>query len=310
MELVRGAHNLKARHRDCVASVGNFDGVHLGHQKVLAKLASAAKALGVPTTVIVFEPQPAEYFAVGDPPPRLTRFREKFKLLDSFGIDQMIMINFSDELAALSADEFVEDIFVKRLAVRKLIVGDDFRMGRNRGGDYQRLCELGERHGFSVERTESHIIEGTRVGSTAIRGLIRDGDFAAAARMLGRPYTISGRVVRGHQRGRAYGFPTANLNMDRTRPPLNGIYATEVRGLSDRPIPSVSYVGSRPVVDDPTYVLEVHLFDYDQDCYGRHIEVEFHHKVRDDMDFDSFDDLRDQIERDCASARQILAATA
>jgi riboflavin kinase / FMN adenylyltransferase len=308
MELIRGVHNIKPRHRGCVASVGNFDGLHLGHQAVLNQLLDAASSRQLPSMAIIFEPQPAEYFHPAGQPPRLCALREKLILLHGFGIDRVCVVRFDEHFAAQAAEEFATNTLVNGLGIRELIIGDDFKFGSARGGDFFALREFGERYGFSVRRTPSHILNGERVSSTAVRQKLIDGDVGGAEAMLGRRYFIAGRVVHGQHRGRGMGFPTVNLNLNRRRAPLNGIFASYVLGLDEAPLPSVTYVGSRPVIDDPTYVLETHIFDFDADCYGRHLRVEFVAKLRDDLPFESFEKLRRQIAIDCEAAREVLQA--
>ena len=306
MELIRGVHNIHPRHFGCVASVGNFDGVHLGHQAVLRQLLDASERHGVPATVMIFEPQPAEYFHASAQPPRLSSLREKLALLRDFGVERVCVVRFNESFAAQSAEEFATSTLVEGLGIRELIIGDDFKFGSARGGDFFALQEFGKIYGFSVRRTHSHIIDGQRVSSTAIREKLIEGDFDAAASYLGRRYFIAGRVVHGQHRGRSIGFPTLNLKLNRRRAPLEGIYAAHVRGLRDTPMPAVAYVGTRPIIEDPTYVLEAHVFDYDEQCYGAHVAVEFIEKIRDDLPFVSFEKLRLQIVEDCAAARKIL----
>jgi len=306
MELIRGVHNIRPRHHGCVASVGNFDGLHLGHQAVLEQLHDAASKHGVASTAIIFEPQPAEYFHAAAQPPRLTALREKIMLLGEFGIDRVCVMRFNERFAAQTAEEFATTTLVDGLGIRELIIGDDFKFGSARGGDFFALQEFGKTYGFEVSRTHSHIIDGERVSSTAVREKLIEGDFEAATAFLGRRYFIAGRVVHGQHRGRSIGFPTINIKLNRLRAPLEGIYAAYVRGLRAEPMPAVAYVGSRPIIEDPTYVLETHLFDYDDDCYGAHVAVEFVEKVRDDFPFVSFEKLRLQIIEDCAAARARL----
>jgi riboflavin kinase/FMN adenylyltransferase len=308
MELIRGEHNLRPRHRGCVATIGNFDGVHVGHQAVLSKLIRCARERGLPSTVIVFEPQPAEYFAGDAAPARLTRLREKVMLLAELGIDRLLILRFDAVLAALSADEFVRRILIDGLGVQSLTIGDDFKFGKRRGGDFSVLQRFAQRYGFVLDRADSLRMEGERVSSTLIRAKLLAGDMRDVERMLGRRYFIAGRIVHGHKRGREIGFPTANLDLHRIKSPLAGIYAVSVRGLAEKPLVGVAYLGSRPIIDDPRFVLEVHLFDFDTECYGRHIEVDFAAKVRDDMVFSSFDALSAQIAKDCAAARVMIAA--
>lgn len=309
MELIRGAQNIKPRHHGCVASVGNFDGLHLGHQAVLRQLLAAAVKHKLPSTAIIFEPQPAEYFHPDGQPPRLTALREKLMLLRHFGVDRVCILRFDEYFAAQTAEEFATSTLVDGFGIRELIIGDDFKFGSARGGDFFALQEFGKRYGFSVSRTHSHILNGERVSSTAVREKLLAGDFAGAEAYLGRRYFIAGRVVHGQHQGRSIGFPTINLNLNRRRAPLNGIYASYVRGLGEEPLPSVTYVGSRPIIEDQTFVLETHIFDFDEDCYGRHLKVEFVDKVRDDLPFESFDELREQIVIDCAAARSMLGLT-
>lgn len=306
MELIRGAHNIKSHHHGCVASVGNFDGLHLGHQAVLRKLLDAAASHHLPSTAIIFEPQPAEYFHPAGQPPRLCALRDKLLLLQRFGVDRVCVLRFDEHFAAQTAEEFATNILVNGLGIRELIIGDDFKFGSARGGDYFALVEFGKRYGFDVRRTHSHILNGERVSSTSVREKLINGDFAGAEASLGRRYAISGRVIQGQHQGRSIGFPTLNLNLNRHRAVLNGIYASYVYGLSEMPLPSVSYVGSRPIIKDPTYVLETHIFDFDEDCYGRYVTIEFVEKVRDDLPFESFEKLREQIVIDCAATRKVF----
>ncbi len=310
MELIRGAHNIKPHHHGSVASVGNFDGVHLGHQAVLRQLIDAAAKHQLPSLVIIFEPQPAEYFRPEGQTPRLSALREKLILLQRFGIDRACVLRFDEYLAAQTAEEFATNTLVKGFGIRELIVGDDFKFGRARSGDFFALQGFGKQYGFAVRRTHSLVLEGERVSSTAVRRKLLEGDFAGAEAFLGRRYFIAGRVVHGQHRGRSIGFPTVNLNLNRYRAPLNGIYASYVLGIEQAPLPSVTYVGSRPIIEDPTYVLESHIFDFDEDCYGRHLVVEFVEKVRDDLPFESFEKLRRQIVVDCEAGRKVLGLEA
>jgi len=306
MELIRGVRNIQPRHHGTVASVGNFDGMHLGHQAVLRQLLDSSARYRLPSTAIIFEPQPAEYFHTEGQPPRLTALREKLMLFRRFGVDRVCVMRFNEHFAAQTAEQFAIATLVDGFGTRELVIGDDFKFGSARGGDFFALQSFGERYGFTVLRTQSHILNGERVSSTAVRQKLIDGNFGGAETYLGRRYFIAGRVVHGQHRGRSIGFPTVNLKLNRGRAPLNGIYASYVRGLDERLLPAVSYVGSRPVIEDPTYVLETHIFDFDEDCYGRHLTVEFVEKVRGDLPFESFEALRRQIVEDCAAARKIL----
>jgi riboflavin kinase / FMN adenylyltransferase len=307
MELIRGVHNLKPHHRGSVATVGNFDGVHRGHCAVLDQLKSAAVALDMPTAVIIFEPQASEYFSESEPPPRLSCLREKLMLLEAEGVDYAMVLRFNDALAAMTAGSFVKDVLVDGLGIKQLIIGDDFKFGSARGGDFFALQEFGRQYDFEVRRTLSFLDENLRVSSTEIRQKLLEGDFTNAEKLLGRRYFVAGRVVRGQARAREMGYPTANLKLSRRRSPLEGIYATYVHGVAPKPLPSVTYVGSRPIIEDPTYVIEAHIFDFDRDIYGAAIKVEFIGKVRDDYPYESFDKLIAQMKIDCEHAKEILA---
>ncbi len=308
MELIRGAHNLRPHHRGCVATIGNFDGVHLGHQMVLDHLNACARRAGVPATVIVFEPQPSEFFRPERAPARLSRLREKALLLKRCAIDRLVVMRFDAELAAESGEAFVDRILVRGLGVRYLVVGDDFKFGKQRNADFSILQNLAVRYGFEVDRTSALLSSGERVSSTAVRALLASGDLDDATQMLGRRYFIAGRVVHGKHNGRTIGFPTANVDLHRAHTALEGIFVVTVRGLGEYALDGVGYVGSRPIIADPKFVLETHIFDYDEDCYGRYIEVDFIAKLRSDVAFESFEALREQIALDCEHARLAHAA--
>jgi len=303
MELIRGQHNLRPHHRGCVATIGNFDGVHLGHQSVLGQLSEKAAELCLPTTVITFEPYPQEYFAAGNAPPRLTRLREKIKALTRYSVDRVLCLRFNPQLAAMPAMEFIEDLLINGLGVRYLVVGDDFRFGHNRQGDFSLLEDMGRKHDFQVVNIHTFKIDNERVSSTRVREALLRGDLASAEKMLGRPYRMCGRVAHGDKRGRSIGFPTANLHLHRQTTPVLGVYAVEMFGLDHEPVQGVANVGTRPTVDGTRTLLEIHLFDFDEDIYGRYVHVEFKHKLRDEVRFDSFDELKQQIDKDVINAR-------
>jgi riboflavin kinase/FMN adenylyltransferase len=307
MELIRGLHNLKPRHHGCVATIGNFDGVHLGHQAVIGQLAVKSGDIGVPTTVITFEPQPREYFTHGHTPARLTRLREKLQALRRYAVDRVLVLRFDARLADMEAEEFIDRILIAGLGVRYLVVGDDFRFGHRRAGDFAMLQRAGDAHGFQVVNLHTFSIDGERVSSTRIRDALADGDLAAAEKLLGRPYRMSGRVARGDQRGRTIGFPTANLHLHRKKVPLSGVFAVELFGLEREPVQGVANVGTRPTVDGTRTLLEVHLFDFDRDIYGSYVDVDFLHGIRDEVRFESFDALKAQIARDVEAARRYFA---
>lgn len=307
MELIRGLHNLGPSHRGNVATIGNFDGVHLGHQAVFRHLLEKGRELGLPATVITFEPQPQEFFSPRAAPARLTRFREKLQAIRDSGVDRVMLLEFNARLAALSAKGFIQRLLVDGLGVRYLFVGDDFRFGHARAGDIELLRREGKARGFAVDNMGTFAVEERRVSSTRIREALRDGDLATAERLLGRPYRICGRVGHGDERGRSIGFPTANLDLHRRFSPLRGVFAVRVYGLPERTLPGVANIGIRPTITwDERYLLEVHLFDFGRAIYGAHLEVELVAKLRDERRFASFEELRRQIQRDAAEARRRL----
>jgi riboflavin kinase/FMN adenylyltransferase len=307
MQLIRGEYNLRPEHRCCVASIGNFDGVHLGHQAVFSALQERSKALGVPTTVIIFEPQPMEYFHVARTPARLTRLREKLAAIERCGIDRVLLLEFGPRLASMEAGEFIENVLVNGLALRHLFVGDDFRFGKDRGGDFSLLQQAGKRHDFQVEDMNTISHKEARISSTRIRQALAQGDFASAKSCLGRPYQICGRVAHGNERGRTIGFPTLNINLHRRVSPLQGVFAVKVNGLEKQALPGVANVGSRPTLDgESQQLLEVHVFDFERQVYGEHVAVEFVERLRDEKKFDSFADLQRQIQLDASRARALF----
>jgi riboflavin kinase/FMN adenylyltransferase len=304
MRLIRGLHNLREHHCGSALTIGNFDGLHRGHQAVLRQLRRRADEQGLVTTAMTFEPTAQEYFSPASAPARLQRLRDKLTLLRTLDVDQVMCLRFNRHLADLSATEFVERILVQGLEVRYLVVGDDFRFGKGREGDIAFLQAAGRRNGFEVVSTRTFLHGDDRVSSTRIREMLADGNLDAAAKMLGRPYRICGRVSPGQQRGRTIGFHTANIRLHRLVSPVRGVFAVQVFGLGEQPVKGVANVGTRPTVDGSYFVLEVHLFDFDQDIYGRHLDVEFCKKLRDEQKFESFDALRAQIEIDVRQARR------
>ncbi|WP_421682476.1 bifunctional riboflavin kinase/FAD synthetase [Stutzerimonas urumqiensis] len=303
MQLVRGLHNLGPRLGGCVATIGNFDGVHRGHQAILARLRERAAELGLPSCVVIFEPQPREFFSPDQAPPRLTRLREKLELLASFGVDRVLCLAFNRRLRELSAAEFVGTVLVDGLGIRHLEVGDDFRFGCDRAGDFAFLQRAGAAEGFSVEAAKTIEVSGERVSSSRIREVLAAGDLATAERLLGRPYSICGRVLHGQKLGRQLQAPTANIQLKRRRPPLAGVYAVSVE-VDGRPRQGVANIGMRPTVkSDGQAHLEAHLLDFCADLYGRRLRVVFRHKLRDERRFDSLAELKAAIEADVAAAR-------
>jgi riboflavin kinase/FMN adenylyltransferase len=287
-----------------VLTIGNFDGVHHGHRALLARLTAKARELGLPATVLSFEPHPRELFAPDQAPARLTRLREKLELLAECGVDRVHICRFNKALASLTADEFIERILIAGLGVRHLLIGDDFRFGKARGGDFSLLQAVGSERGFGVEAMHTVDLAGERISSSAIRSALLEGDLEHAARLLGRPYVISGRVGHGDKIGRTLGFPTANIQLKRKRLPLTGVFAVTVSGLGEQPLPGAASIGVRPTLADGLKpVLEVHLLDFDRSIYGAHVTVNFLHKLRNEEKYASLDALKAQIVRDVAAVR-------
>jgi riboflavin kinase/FMN adenylyltransferase len=305
MELIRGLHNLRPRHRGCVATIGAFDGVHHGHRKVLSQLIEKGRELGLPTVVVVFEPLPREYFAPNKAPARLMSFREKFQAFRELGIDRVLRIRFTPTFREMGANEFIKQVFVDGLGVSYLVVGDDLRFGRNRGGDFQVLKLAGEQYGYDVEDTSTLLVGDDRVSSTRIRKALEEADFSQAETLLGGPYSISGRVIVGNQLGRQLNVPTANLQLRRIRSVLSGVYAVEIEGATEGSKYGVANVGTRPTVGDLTEaILEVHIFDFNEDIYGKKIKVIFRRKIRDEKKFSSMDELKENIFSDINYGRE------
>ncbi len=288
-------------------TIGNFDGVHLGHQAMLARLTARAAAVGGLPTVLTFEPHPREVFTPDAAPTRLTSLREKLEILRGLGVAHVHVCRFTRAFAALAAEEFVERILVEGLRARYVLVGDDFRFGARRAGDFRLLEDLGGKYGYLAESLHTVEAAGQRASSTAVREALAAGDMATAAQLLGRPYSISGRVVGGDKLGRQIGYPTANIQLKHNRPPLTGIFAVRVQGLEQPDWPGVASLGTRPTVHangKPT--LEVHLFNFDRSIYRAHLRVEFLHKLRDEAKFSSLEALIAQIDRDARQARELL----
>jgi riboflavin kinase/FMN adenylyltransferase len=290
-----------------VVTIGTFDGVHMGHQRILRRVLDEARARSLPAVAFSFEPTPGEFFSRGVPPARLTRFREKFEALEEFGLDWLCCPPFNAYMEGLDADEFIERLLVGSLGVRYLVVGDDFRFAKNRRGTIEDLRAGGERFGFSVEQVPSVLEDGHRVSSTRIRGMLADGEVGRAKELLGRYYRMTGRVVDGQKLGKKLGFPTANLNLSRAASPVAGIFAVRVGGLDSGLLNGVASVGTRPTVDGIEPVLEVHIFDFDQDIYGAYIQVEFVAKLREEVRFPDLESMTAQMHVDAAQACDILA---
>jgi riboflavin kinase / FMN adenylyltransferase len=302
MEIVRGLHNIRPTHRGCVATIGNFDGVHHGHQLLLAHLNAKRDELGAPSVLITFEPLPREFFSGENKPGRLTRFREKVTLLNRTGIDRMICLPFNEQVSRITASSVIEDFLVGQLGVHYVVVGDDFRFGRGREGDYTMLKRGGDRLGFEVSHIGTLTFDHERVSSTRIREALAAGDIKRAEKLLGHNYFIMGHVIYGRQLGRELGVPTANIALHHYRAPLEGVFAVQVTGL-DRSYEGVANIGVRPTIDGTEPLLEVHLFDFAGNIYGHVLSVAFKHKIRAERRFDSLDELKAQIARDIVEAR-------
>ncbi len=306
MELIRGLHNIRPHHKGCVATIGAFDGVHRGHQAVLAQLKAKAKELGLPSLVITLEPLPREYFAPKAAPARLMSFREKIVAIGEQGVDRVLGVRFDQELSEVPAESFIEDIFHHQLGMKFMIVGDDLRFGHERRGDFNLLQKMGDQLGFGVEATHTLAVDGERASSTRIRKTLEAGNFALAEQLLGRPYSITGKVVYGQQLGRTINVPTANLQLHRIKSPMAGVYAVEgkLKG-SDEVLKGVANVGTRPTVGDSLKaILEVHWLNFSDNIYGQTLSVTFRQKIRDEKKFDSFDLLKDAIYQDIETAKE------
>ncbi len=290
-----------------VLTIGNFDGVHLGHRALLGELMAKARELALPATVLTFEPHPRELFAPDQAPARLASMRDKLELLAECGVDRVHVCRFDRKLASLTAEQFIEQILVRGLSVRHLIIGDDFRFGKARAGDFALLQKAGREHRFVVEAMRTVDFDGLRVSSSAVREALAAGDIERAERLLGRPFVIAGRVMDGRKIGRTIGFPTANIQVRRKRLPLSGVFAVTVSGIDSGPLPGAANIGVRPTVAEGLKpVLEVHLLDFDRDIYGLHVDVNFLHKLRNEAKFESLDALKVQMALDCERARAAL----
>ncbi|BFM10413.1 bifunctional riboflavin kinase/FAD synthetase [Simiduia litorea] len=306
---VHGLHNLRDSHRGSVLTIGSFDGVHLGHQKMLKQLRDKAQALGVHSTAMTFEPQPHEYFSGERAPARLMRLRDKVTALFEQGVDQVFCLPFNAQLRHLTAAQFVQQVLVNGLAVKYLVVGDDFRFGCDRAGDFNFLLAAGAQFDFGVCNTKTFSLDDTRVSSTRIREVLEQADFAQAEQLLGRPYSMTGKVVRGQQLGRTIGVPTANVHLHRYRSPLNGVFTVRVV-VDGVCFQGVANVGVRPtVLDGAKPILEVHLFNFAEDIYGKNIQVIFCSKLREEQKFASIDALAAQLQSDIEAGKTYFSKT-
>jgi riboflavin kinase/FMN adenylyltransferase len=307
MKVFRGLPNDRAR-APCALTIGNFDGVHRGHQALLGHVRAAASDMGLEAAVMTFEPHPREFFAqrsgdLSKAPTRIANLRDKLQSLSNNGIDRVIVEHFNAHFASMPPEEFIERVLVDGLHVKWLMVGDDFCYGARRAGTVATLIAAGRQHGFQVETLQTVMLGEQRVSSSAVRAALAAGDFVRTRQLLGHSYAISGHVIHGQKLGRTLGFPTLNLRVAH-RPALFGIFVVQVHGLAEQPLPAVASLGVRPTVDDSGRVLlEVHLFDYAQSCYGKMVQVEFLEKLRDEEKYDDLATLTAAIHRDGEQAR-------
>ncbi len=301
-----GLHNIREEHQGCVVTAGNFDGVHHGHQILLNHLIAKSTELGVPSLLLTFEPQPREFFAGSAVPARLTRFREKITLLQRTELDRVLCLPFNERTANTPARWVVDVLLNKMLAVKYLVIGDDWRFGKGAEGNYAMLKEAGDRYGFGVSQLGTVTLEHERVSSSRIREMLASGDLVEAEKLLGHPYFIMGRVVYGRQLGRQIGSPTVNIRLQRYRSALNGVFSVSVDGL-EKSYDGIANIGIRPTVDGKEPLLEVHIFDFDENVYGRLLTVRFHRKIREEQKFESIDALKTQIQADIGVAREWFA---
>jgi riboflavin kinase/FMN adenylyltransferase len=298
MELIRGIHNIRSKHKECVLTIGNFDGVHLGHSAILARVRSLAKQYDSSAGIMIFEPQPREFFAPEMSPGRIGRLRDKIHLLEGQGIDYVLCMPFNPKLQQLDAQAFCQQVLLDGLTVKHLVVGDDFRFGCDRQGDFDYLQTFGELNDFDVENTPSVLnLLGERVSSTLVRKALERGDILSAQENMGHPVTLSGRVIHGQQLGRTLGFPTANIHLKGVKSALSGVYAVtlNVDGISRN---GVANIGVRPTVQGKTPILEVHVFDFNGDLYDKYAQVTFCHFIRAERKMASLDALEKQIQCD------------
>lgn len=299
MQLIRGLHQLKPFTDGCVLTIGNFDGLHLGHRAVIQKLVNRGNQFALPVVIMIFEPQPLEYFLKGNAPSRLMSLREKVLEFINLPVDYLLILPFNLHLANCDAERFIDNILLKKLNIKHLVIGDDFHFGKTRRGNFSMLKDYGKSYGFTVEDTGSFQANGFRVSSTLIRDALLEGDLAQAECLLGHGYSICGRVAHGDKRGRLLGFPTANIKILRKNTPVNGVFAVTMTGIDNRVLQGVANVGTRPTVDRGSKViLETHLFNFDSEIYGRLVTVHFKQKIRNEMHFSSIEELQKQIKED------------
>jgi riboflavin kinase/FMN adenylyltransferase len=304
MQLIRGLQNLK-KQSGCVLTIGNFDGIHTGHQKIIKSLVSKAKTLGVPSLIISFSVPPQSFF--GRPKARLSSFRDKHLFLESLGVEKHLLIHFNKSFSQMSAQSFVEDVLLATLKMQCCFIGDDFRFGKDRQGDYSMLESMAKNNGFVAKKVKRVTLNEQRVSSSEIRRLLRLGEFKMAEQLLGRPFAIGGRILHGEKRGRTIGFPTINISIRRRLSPVLGVFAVLIE-FNKKTYQGVCNVGKRPTVGGEKTLLEVYIFDFDKNVYGEHAKVLFRHRIREEMKFESFEQLKDQIAMDANGARRYFAS--
>lgn len=310
MQIIRGLHNIKPVHRSAVLTIGNFDGVHLGHRAILKAVCETAKQLNKPSMVMIFEPQPKEFFQPERSPARLTPFREKVLRLASTGIDYVLCVSFNEMLRALNAQAFVEQILLGKLMITALIIGDDFRFGQDRQGSFEFLTRYAEKGCFDLMPTDSILCTNAqRVSSTLVREKLANHAIAEATALLQMPYSWTGRVIHGKKLGAQLGFATANLSFGKFKPPVLGVYAVDVVLADTRRVPGVANVGVKPTLEGSSNVLEVHLFNWNDSLYGQRLKVEFKTFIRVEQKFASLEALKKQIDQDVMQAKAMLVDT-
>jgi len=307
MRLIRGWTGLRGRAAGCAVTIGTYDGIHLGHQALLARTRDRATRLGTAAVLLTFEPTPREYLAPGDPPARLTSLRERWRILEPLGLDYLWLLRFGEALRNLCAEDFAQ-LLLRELAPAVVVVGHDFRFARRGEATAPILVEAGRRLGFEVDVLPAITLDGERISSSGVRAALAGADFERARRWLGRPWSMRGRVQPGRRLGAQLGFPTANVPLERRRAPVAGIFAVQVHGVAGAARAGVASLGTRPTIGGTEALLEAHVFDYDGDLYGREIEVEFVARLRDEERFATLDALTAQMHRDAADARRILNA--
>ena len=303
MDIIRGLHNLE-KHTGSAVTIGNFDGVHVGHQSIIKRLVSRAKSLGVPSVLISFSPTPQSFF--GHAQATISNFKQKHLLLSQLGVDKHLVVNFNQQFSELSAESFIQTVLIDKLSMRYCLIGDEFRFGAKRQGDFDLLKTYSKQTpGFEVENTQSILCNNCRASSSNIRTLLKAGDFETATQMLGREFSIAGKIIHGQQMGRTINFPTINIPIKREISPLLGVFAVSIK-LNNQSYHGVCNLGRRPTVNGEKILLEVFIFDFSANVYGQYAEVFFKHKIRDEQKFDSFDRLKQQIKKDTQAAKSFF----